>query len=191
MRFTPATEPSGLRTCQSPIQKSNCLNSGAPQGAGGAAWLTEAASVIAAHASRFMALLRSADVPRRAGSNGTAPGPPLRRCRVDESAARASHPAMTPSRPLLASAAILILSTPTVSAADAPALREADRVRLAEAFRIGDALASRVWQGWNKAPFAVLLVTPDREFLIRHPRPSPEFTPLGHDALLDADVYVR
>ena len=76
-------------------------------------------------------------------------------------------------------------------AQDKPALREIDRVRLAEAFAIADQLGDKVWKDWSKAPFAVLLVTPDHEFLIRHPKPSPDFVWVGHDALLKSDVYVR
>jgi hypothetical protein len=37
----------------------------------------------------------------------------------------------------------------------------------------------------------VLLVTPDYEFLVRHPRPSPDFVKLGYDQILKSDVYCR
>jgi hypothetical protein len=72
-----------------------------------------------------------------------------------------------------------------------PTLPAVDRTRLAEAFRLADQIGDRIWAGWSKAPFAVLLVTPDVEFLIRHPRPSADFTKLGYDALLKSDVYYR
>ncbi len=74
---------------------------------------------------------------------------------------------------------------------NAPRLREIDRVRLAEAFRLDAALGDRLWPGWKDIPFAVLLVTPDHEFLIRHPRPSDDFRLLGEDSLLESRVYVR
>lgn len=64
-------------------------------------------------------------------------------------------------------------------------------MRIAEAFRIGEAIGGRVWKDWDKAPFAVLLVTPEHEFLIRHPRPSEDFLPVGRDPLLRGDVYFR
>jgi hypothetical protein len=72
-----------------------------------------------------------------------------------------------------------------------PRLTPTDRTRLAEAFRLGDQIGDRVWPGWSKAPFAVLLVTPDTEFLIRHSRPSDDFTKIGYDALLKSDVFYR
>jgi hypothetical protein len=72
-----------------------------------------------------------------------------------------------------------------------PRIREDDRIRLAEAFLLGEKLADRVWPGWSKAPFAVLLVTPEHEFLVRHPQPSKDFTPIGYDALLKSEVYFR
>lgn len=74
----------------------------------------------------------------------------------------------------------------------APAvLAQADRIRLAEAFRMSSQLGDRIWPGWTAAPFAVLLVTQDAEFLIRHPKPTPDFTRIGHDELLDSDIYRR
>ncbi|MEO2088591.1 MAG: hypothetical protein ABGY75_03715 [Gemmataceae bacterium] len=70
-----------------------------------------------------------------------------------------------------------------------PALPDADRVRLAEVFRLADAIGNRVWPDWDKAPFAVLLVTPDHEFLIRHPKPSDDFKPAGEAAGLGQVWY--
>ncbi|MEJ7863152.1 MAG: hypothetical protein WKF90_16100 [Pyrinomonadaceae bacterium] len=72
-----------------------------------------------------------------------------------------------------------------------PAIPEIDRIRLAEAFRIGETLGNKVWKDWNKAPFAVLLITPENEFLIRHPKPSKDFTLISYDSLLKSDVYFR
>src|SRR5215212_6452703 len=96
----------------------------------------------------------------------------------------------TGPRVCAALAAVVLLGVGAL-AQSGPRLREEDRVRLAEAFRMGDALGERVWKGWNKAPFAVLLVTPDYEFLVRHPQPADDFTRLGYDALLKADVHFR
>lgn len=72
-----------------------------------------------------------------------------------------------------------------------PALSETDRIRLAEAFRLGDALGDKIWQDWSKAPFAVLLITPEHEFLVRHPKPSEDFVLVGYDSLLKSNVYSR
>ena len=90
-------------------------------------------------------------------------------------------------------------STPAALPAGAPAGRQADigakipaadRVRIAEAFRISDQLGERIWPGWRRVPFAVLLVTPEREFLVGHPHPSADFTRVGRDPLL-GDVFTR
>ena len=86
---------------------------------------------------------------------------------------------------------ILLLAVSTASAQDKLALREIDRTRLAEAFRLGDQLGDELWPGWSKAPFAVLLVTPDKEFLIRHPQPSNDFTSIGYDTKLKSEVFYR
>ena len=75
--------------------------------------------------------------------------------------------------------------------AQEPSISAIDRTRLAEAFRLGDAIGDRIWPAWSKAPFAVMLVTPDHEFLIRHPNPSADFTKLGYDQSLKSHVYYR
>ena len=86
---------------------------------------------------------------------------------------------------------ILLLAVGNAFSQDKPALREVDRIRLAEAFRLSDQLADELWAGWSKAPLAVLLVTPDKEFLIRHPQPSKDFTPLGYDTKLKSEIFYR
>jgi hypothetical protein len=86
---------------------------------------------------------------------------------------------------------MLLLNSAQAIAQPQPRLSNIDRVRIAEAFRIADSLGEQLWPGWNKAPFAVLLVTPDVEFLLRHDRPSPDFTLLNNDSLLKSKVYFR
>jgi hypothetical protein len=81
--------------------------------------------------------------------------------------------------------------SPTVYAQKPPTLPEPDRIRIAEAFRLADALGNRVWPDWDKASFAILLVTPEQEFLIRHPKPSGDFTLIGEDAVLKHKVWFR
>src|SRR5690349_17228638 len=79
----------------------------------------------------------------------------------------------------------------TAQAQSTPNIPLNDRIRLAEAFKLGEALSDKIWKGWSKAPFAVLLVTPDYEFLVHHPKPSNDFQLIGHDTLLKSDVYFR
>ena len=86
---------------------------------------------------------------------------------------------------------LLVTFNITAVAQDKPSLSETDRVRLAEAFSVADRVGDRLWPGWSKAPFAVLLVTKDHEFLIRHPKPSADFTKIEFDKRLNSDVYYR
>ena len=86
---------------------------------------------------------------------------------------------------------IFLLLAHSISAQQKPSVPEVDRIRIAEAFEIGQTLGNRIWKDWNKAPFAVLLVTPENEFLIRHPKPSQDFTLIGYDSLLRSEVYFR
>lgn len=86
---------------------------------------------------------------------------------------------------------ILFLTASVTGGQEKPALTRVDRIRLAEAFSLGEKLEDKLWAGWSQAPFAVLLVTPDKEFLIRHPGPTDDFTSIGYDPVLRSDVYYR
>ena len=76
-------------------------------------------------------------------------------------------------------------------AAPAPRIPETDRIRLAEAFRLAEAIGERLWPGWSRVPFAVVLVTPETEFFIRHGAPPSNTRTIGWDTLLRSDVYAR
>ena len=75
--------------------------------------------------------------------------------------------------------------------ADVPSVPDIDRVRIAEAFRLADAVQDKIWPGWSSAPFAVLLVTPKYEYLMRHPNPTSDFTLIGYDSVLKEKVWYR
>jgi hypothetical protein len=66
-----------------------------------------------------------------------------------------------------------------------------DRIRISEAFKIGETYGNEIWEGWSDVPFAVLLVTNNYEFLIRHPNHSNDFKLLGYDSLLQSEIYFR
>lgn len=90
--------------------------------------------------------------------------------------------------------AVAVVIAPLVFAGDkppSPRLPDADRIRIAEAFRLADKLGNRLWPDWNKAPFAVLLVTQEHEFLVRHAKPSDDFQLIGDDAILNQKVWYR
>jgi len=90
---------------------------------------------------------------------------------------------------VLIAGAISLWSSPP--ALQPPRIPEPDRIRIAEAFRVADQFRGRLWKDWDAIPFALLLVTPETEFLVRHPRPSNDFRFLGYDSLLRSDIYYR
>ncbi len=102
-----------------------------------------------------------------------------------------SPPASRTIAPVAVVLAAILLSFVTAVAQDKPSLAEIDRVRLSETFSVADSVGDRLWAGWSKAPFAVLLVTQEYEFLIRHPKPSADFTKIEFDKRLNSDVYYR
>jgi hypothetical protein len=86
---------------------------------------------------------------------------------------------------------ILLIAVRVAAGQETISLPEPDRVRLAEAFRLNQAIGEHIWKGWSKTPFAVLLVTPQYEFLLNHPKPSPDFKLIGYDRLLRSNLYFR
>ena len=95
------------------------------------------------------------------------------------------------SQSLLALAAMASLAALPLRAQTPTRINDMDRVRIREAFRLANALGDRIWPGWHDAPFALILVTPDYEFLVHHSSPSAEFTKIESDTLIGAPVYFR
>lgn len=96
------------------------------------------------------------------------------------------------NRALLPFAAFLLLVLAAAAPeTQQPQLRNDDRIRLAEAFHLADSVRDKIWDGWSAVPFVILLVTPEHEFLLRHPYPPEDFSPIGYDEQLETDIYVR
>lgn len=72
-----------------------------------------------------------------------------------------------------------------------PSISDIDRTRIAEVYRVGEKLQNQLWPQWSTAPFGILFITDDNEFLIRHPKPNDEFKSIGYDKLLQSEVFVR
>ena len=84
-----------------------------------------------------------------------------------------------------------VFATQVSAPATAPALTHTDRIRLAEARRLIGTFGDSLWRGWSAAPMALILITPEHEYLLWHPRPSGGFQRIGHDSLLATDVHAR
>jgi hypothetical protein len=61
-----------------------------------------------------------------------------------------------------------------------PGLSSDNAVRVREFYRLAAQVQDRVWPHWSQAPDAILLITPDFEYLTHHPTPS-DFQPAGKD----------
>jgi len=101
-------------------------------------------------------------------------------------------------RPISSSgAAAALLAAVAVVGADlppetpVPGMPAEDRVRLAEAFRLAEHVGDRIWPGWSRVPFAVVLVTGEAEYFVRHGRPPADARPIGKDSLLGSEIYAR
>ena len=57
-----------------------------------------------------------------------------------------------------------------------------DRIRIAEAFRLADSVEDRIWPKWSKAPFGLMLITNEYDYLVGHPHATNNFDTLGFDA---------
>jgi hypothetical protein len=72
-----------------------------------------------------------------------------------------------------------------------PSIKYADRIRISEVYRIAELYGNKLWKDWDKAPFAILLIYDDNEFLITHPSPSDDFKMIAFDSLLNSYNYSR
>jgi hypothetical protein len=77
---------------------------------------------------------------------------------------------------------LLYFAGSAAAASETPTIAEVDRIRIAEAFRIGEKLQDELWADWSTAPFGILFITDDYEFLIRHEKPNDEFKSIGHES---------
>jgi len=68
--------------------------------------------------------------------------------------------------------------------------REEDKIRINEAIRIFDH-CKNLWSGWDSANFAILLVTNDNEYLIKHAKPTDDFKVIYFDSMLNSNIYTR
>jgi hypothetical protein len=85
----------------------------------------------------------------------------------------------------------LVLSAQSLSAETNAGINNTDRTRIAEARRLAEQCGDDIWEGWSDAPFAILLVTRQTEFLVYQPNPSDDFRFVGYDSLLGSNVYAR
>ena len=83
------------------------------------------------------------------------------------------------------------LALGTAPVAAAPGLTDADRVLLSETFRLAAELREEIWPGWGVAPFEVLLVGDEYEYLVNSPRRPEGFEDLGPDEMLRGRVLAR
>ena len=83
-------------------------------------------------------------------------------------------------------ALLLMLALAVPAFCEMPA---ADRIRVAETYRLADSLGNQLWKDWTSIPFPILLVTPDTEYLVRHP--ARQFVKSGYDSLLKTEIYTR
>ena len=97
-------------------------------------------------------------------------------------------------RRLLTLLILLVLPVPSVGAeepAAAAGLTAADRVLLSETFRLAAELGEEIWPGWQVAPWEVLLVGEEHEYLVNSPREPEGFVLLGRDEVVGGRVLAR
>lgn len=70
-------------------------------------------------------------------------------------------------------------------------MRYEDKIRIREAIQISNKFGDKVWKGFDKIPFVVLLVTDSVEFLINHPYPSDDFKLSENDTIIKTKIFYR
>lgn len=70
-------------------------------------------------------------------------------------------------------------------------MRYEDKIRIREAINISKQMGEKIWNGINKVPFVILLVTDSLEFLVNHPYPSDDFKLSEDDKILNTKILYR
>ena len=70
-------------------------------------------------------------------------------------------------------------------------IRYEDKIRIKEAVNIFNIYGNKLWNGWDKAPFAILLVTNEKEYMINYDEPSSDFKITEYDTVLNRNIYSR
>ncbi len=73
----------------------------------------------------------------------------------------------------------------------AATMRYEDKIRIREAIQISKQSGEKIWKGFNKVPFVILLVSEKNEFLINHPDPGSDFRLSEADTILKTNIYYR
>src|ERR1700741_2573972 len=87
--------------------------------------------------------------------------------------------------------AVLTASLFVCQAQSPPHMRYEDKIRIREAIAIAQQTGPSVWEGIEKIPFAMILITDSIEFMIYHTAPTPDFIFLENDTTLQIPVYYR
>jgi hypothetical protein len=72
-----------------------------------------------------------------------------------------------------------------------PVFPQEDRIRIGEAFRLADSVEDQIWAKWSAAPFGLMLITDEHEYLVNHPHATNNFDTLGFDPELQTLVLFR
>jgi len=67
---------------------------------------------------------------------------------------------------------LLFLSfTANSASGQSSSIDQDDAVRISEAYSLSTYIGESIWNGWSETPFAILLLTPEKDYLIGHPYP--------------------
>ncbi|MCB0726047.1 MAG: hypothetical protein KDD00_01185 [Ignavibacteriae bacterium] len=77
------------------------------------------------------------------------------------------------------------------SKSDSTELRHEDKLRIREAVRIANDYGDLVWKNFDSAPFAIILVTNDNEYLMNLPNPTDDFKSIGYDTIIGGEIFTR
>lgn len=72
-------------------------------------------------------------------------------------------------------------------------IRQEDKIRIKEALRISELYGDSIWNGWNEAPFLVIVVTDENEYLFTDENKTEEqgFTYSEFDTITNRHVFMR
>lgn len=95
------------------------------------------------------------------------------------------------TRLFLAFVLVFSISIPAYSKKDSPDFRNEDKIRIVEANKIFNESANSIWSNWDKAPFTMIFITDDNEYLMNISNPPEDFKNIGYDSIIGSTIYTR
>lgn len=92
---------------------------------------------------------------------------------------------------IILSVLLIFLFTALCRAQYISELRYEDKIRIREAMQINNEFSDILWPGMRSAPFSLIIVTSENEYLFNYSNTPSDYTYIGFDTILQTNIHTR